>query len=415
MKDFNDMTDEERDAFDAQPGVPMTAEDYPPPPEDETDLPKGWKVRGEAPRAGQAPKSKPLQRISELARHGLDRADARKLKQEIPVPVPWERYGEIMGGGLWPGLHVLVAGTGAGKTTFSTQIAIEAASRGFPVAYIGLELDEAQVGLRMVAEKAHVSWSDLYLGRARADHRERAEAAIGTMAEWPLFAEFGETSGWKISRLTDIAQQLKAESIRLAGDGIPKPSLIVLDFLQLIDTDTKMELRERIGRASNAARQIARDHNAAVLVVSSSSRMNYGILSGSSEKGTPSAGIKAVTKGQVQFGVIMNPDALVGTGKEAGEIEYSADSVTVITKDKDRDGNAVFCVCVPKLRYGPTGWCAMSMQTCRFSEIGFNYKDWDEKDRPDLAKRLHAEIAVLKGNGAVEPTVESEDEEIPGL
>jgi replicative DNA helicase len=323
---------------------------------------------------GEPAKPPPLRSVLELAKLSFETMQARKSGAEKPIALPasWHQYRQIMGGGMWPGLHVLVAGTGAGKTTFATQIALEAASNGHPTAYVGLELDETQVGLRMLGAQAKVQWSKLYLGQYdEKDLKDTLNAiAVIESGKWPLFADFGATTGWPASRIATIAQELKTKS--------DKSPLIILDFLQLVGSEQgeKLDLRERIGRAAYLCRQVAREHKAAVLVVSSSGRNNYGLLSGDNEKSGP--GFKVANEKDEEgndwlIGRMKNPDSLVGVGKESGEIEYAADSVTVLVKDQDFKGEGQaegqgFYVAVPKLRYGRPGYCSMSMEQCRFEE-----------------------------------------------
>lgn len=333
-----------------------------------------------------------LKPIADMAREGLERADARRNGDEQPVPVPWPEYAGIIGGGLWPGMHVLVGGTGAGKTTFAVQIGMAAASKGCPVAYVGLELDEPQIGLRMVAE---TGWSRLYLGQHSDKHRAEAQQMLKRMKDWPLYGVMGDPSGWPASKLEGIAASLRAEAERRADGKPPKPGLIVLDFLQLVGNeaaDKRTELRERIGRAAYTARQVARKHNVAVVLVSSAARDKYSALAG----GCAGAGLATKrTKDGKPCGVIYRPDELVGTGKESGEIEYAADSVTVLVKMPNAYGAPVVLCCVPKLRYGQARWTPMVFEDQRFRPVDFGLvaklpptdDGAEASDVPDTARR----------------------------
>ena len=97
------------------------------------------------------------------------------------------------------------------------------------------------------------------------------------------------------------------------------PLLVILDFLQIIGTEKgqRQELRERIGQAAYVGRGVARTHNAAVLLASSTSRENYLALTGRN------AGPE---KGVVENDRETRPgraDRFVGLGKESGEIEFA--------------------------------------------------------------------------------------------
>ncbi|HIA03059.1 MAG TPA: hypothetical protein EYN66_14330, partial [Myxococcales bacterium] len=151
-------------------------------------------------------------------------AKRRKDGTEKAFPVPWADYATALGGGLWPGLHMLVGGTGSGKTTFALQCALEGARAGHPVAYIGLELDASQVAMRLAGELAGVSWSKLWLGKSTDSEAERFKEAADELREMPIYPLSGGPSSWGASNILTIAAQLSDKDT----DG--KPPLLVIDF-----------------------------------------------------------------------------------------------------------------------------------------------------------------------------------------
>ncbi len=296
-------------------------------------------------------------------------AERRKSGLEKAFPVPWADYTTALGGGLWPGLHMLVGGTGSGKTTFALQCALEGAKAGHPVAYVGLELDASQVAMRLAGEFAGISWSKLWLGKSTDSETDRFNAAADELRELPIYPLSGGPTSWGASNILTIASQLKEK----APDG--KPPLLVIDFLQLIGTDASeshgVSLRERIGAAAYQARQAARLHGVAVLVISSTARSNYGLVSGQKRIKNQLSWIDAgfrVSDDRRRF--MFSPDLLVGLGKESGEIEFAADSVTTLVKT----GLSIcspekLCIAaVAKLRAGPASWAALRF-TYRFQEL----------------------------------------------
>lgn len=152
--------------------------------------------------------------------------------------------------------------------------------------------------------------------------------------------------GWSPDRLRAVVNELEVVAQARGIDTKKNPPLVVLDFLQLVgDPDTadrSLPVRERIQHAAYQARDVARRHGAVVLAVSSTSRENAARLRRSPDDPLP------------------YPDELVGTGKESGEIEYSADGVLVMVKHST-DGDLPSAgwpvsVAVAKLRAGRTGW-----------------------------------------------------------
>lgn len=316
----------------------------------------------------QAARDRMPPRLDALFADALARIRHRKDGTERPLPLPWASVAALYGGGFWPGLHVLVAGTGAGKSTLALQAALHAAQDGFPVAYVGLELDQLQVALRVVGERARVPWSKAYTGNVSDSDVEKLEQTMQAMAgeSLPFYPEFGPTNGWAVSRLAQLVADLR--TVHPESNG--QPALVVVDFLQLVadETDGKpRDLRERVGAVAYAAREAARVHNACILLVSSAARDKYATLAGA----IGDAGIGYVNgRNGEQIATIARPDTLVGLGKESGEIEYAADSVSVAVRLPDPlpDGRRGVVLAVPKLRTGPPAWAPLIFTGTTFVE-----------------------------------------------
>ncbi len=299
----------------------------------------------------------------------LKRAKLRKEGTEKPVPLPFPEYADALGGGYWPGVHAVIAGTGAGKSTFMFQIAMHAAEKGVPVLYIGLELGEFQVALRAMGDKAKVRWSSLFTGRVSDDDLAKVEAAIPDMLSLPFYVEYNTEQGWAPSNLTKRAEAIRKR--HPAG-----PMLIVLDFLQLVGAEATEngrtpELRERIGRAAYAAVHAGNRFNAAVVLISGTARSNYGAFGGK-DTDLNNFITREIPGRYKRQRTLKNPDALLGAGKESGEIEYSVESQTVLVRWPTRleTGESVVICAVPKIRYGMSSWVPMSFWT-EYTELPF--------------------------------------------
>ena len=277
-------------------------------------------TEGGEPMTGAAPAETPpkLVGIGDVLTEALVQIQRRKDGKARPAPVPWPELGKALGGGLWPGVHILVGNTGTAKTQMALQMALHAAREGSPVLYVGLEMDELQVGARLLALEAGKVWAELYLGQCEPSELEPTRE---TLSKLPLKVSVQDPYSWSIDYLAAMGGEL------IGGYDGPTAPLVVLDFLQVIGTGEKVErgrqseLRERIGKAAYEARKLQRK-GVATLLVSSTARNNYPILSGADK--------------QVKLGET-HPSALIGMGKESGEIEYSADSVLVLCrKDEQR-------------------------------------------------------------------------------
>lgn len=258
----------------------------------------------------------------ERRRDGLDRP--------VPLPPHWTRTALELRGGLWAGCYVLVGGTGAGKSQWAFEVAYHAVTRPdpVPVLYVGLELDRAGVVARLAALGMHgrvakkVPWSGLYLGE-----REPLEAMDGYagrevregLDKAPFYLMSGEAlGGWSYDELRPAVERLRAR--HPTG-----PALVIVDFLQLVGSaDPHEETRERIGKAAYEARMVARAHGVSVLLLSATARSYYPLFSGAGK--SDGGDVSPLGSGDTS--------RFLGTGKESGEVEYAADGVIALCREK---------------------------------------------------------------------------------
>jgi replicative DNA helicase len=320
----------------------------------------------DATSAGPSTKSARLDLEEHQVGRGLDDA-LRRLKvraegRERPVQLPWDSVNSALGGGLWPGLHIVVGNTGCGKTQFVLGGALHAARHGSRVVYMGLELGPLDFAARLLGLCLDTHWSSLFLGQ---DVRglAAAEHAMSQLADLP-FHILDATSG--IGTTADIGV-VCAEARALAdgtgsdGQGVEvRPVLVVVDFLQIIRSadGSRDDLRERIGKAAYASRQAAVRHDASVLVLSSTARENYALL-----RHDETANCTPEKKKQ-PFGQ-GDPARFVGLGKESGEIEFAADTVLVLGRGERPQEMHLG---VAKLRAGVTGWARLAFDGSQFRE-----------------------------------------------
>lgn len=307
------------------------------------------------------------QRVGTFLDPALTRMERRYAKLERPIPLPWKGMADALGGGLWPGMYVLVGNTGSGKSQLTLQAALWAARAHTPVLYIGLELGKVDLVARLIALMTpKEKWNELYLGKAtslptlRTDHAE----PLNELRELPFHLEEGGPFGWSYADLEPRAQAMRELYPERDGPG-SRPMLVVLDFLQLVSSPEgeREELRERIGRAAYVGRKVARDYDAAVVLVSSTARDNYARL----DAGIPGEGGRPLTEPPLV--------ALVGLGKDSGEVEYAADAVLALRREAwsgntpPPDGTHIR-VAVAKGRAVTPSWVDLRFNGSRFSEPG---------------------------------------------
>lgn len=301
-------------------------------------------------------------KLGALLPDAFARMRARQARTERPIPLPWPTLAEPLGGGLWPGLHVLVGTTGAGKTQFCLQMALTAAQAGTPVLYVALEASDVEFVARCLGFVAGQFWSPLYHGRH--DGLERLlDTHAAALDALPLHVIFPEPHGWRYDDLPAAVQALRAT---YPGE---QPIMVVLDFLQIIGSEAGEDLRERIGRAAYVGRGVARTHNAAVLVASSTARENYLALTGRARNTKKGGAVEAAPEKLGQGPA----ERFVGVGKESGEVEFAADTVIVLTKEPWEDntpppGGTLCHVALAKVRAGTPAWVELRFNGHTFTE-----------------------------------------------
>ncbi len=308
--------------------------------------------------------------ISSFLVDAMELAYRRAEGKIKPLKTPWGNFNEAMGGGLWPGLHVLIGSSGEGKSQLALQTALDAAQSGTPVLYIGLELGTSDLVMRLVAlmmakdakGKKSPKWSDLCMGKSLPD-LAAAEGYANALYELPLHLEVASAFGWQSPMLIERVRAMREKYPEPDGHG-SGPILVVLDYLQVIaperDLDGKpsrQDLRERIGQASYGARMVARDFGSVVVMISSTSRAAAKALYDPKNKPWDN-----------------DPRLYIDSGKESGEIEYSADSVLLLCRGRHipEERRTETHIGITKLRMGTTSWQHLSFDGNNFTE-DFDY------------------------------------------
>jgi len=320
-------------------------------------------------------------RVGDWSAEAVSEVERRATGKRRMVPVPWGDLAALYDGGLRPGVHVLTGGTGVGKTGWALRVAREAAGRGFPVLYAGLELDRVSILARLAAQARNdgTSWASLDWPRGE-DPDDRVRALRTTARELdrlPFYVSEPPAMGWSVDDLRREVEHVRRAEPDLLADGFPV--FVVIDFLQLVgpgeDVDGRThpddrDLRGRIRRAAYTTRQLTRDGDVCALLVSSVARSAYDEVVIDPEKQPPA------------------PAALVGLGKESGEIEYAAHTVTCLARTK---GTSDVWAVVAKNRTGRTGYAALDFD----GQIGMHF-DAAEARRKDAA-------TLTRGNPLAQP------------
>jgi KaiC/GvpD/RAD55 family RecA-like ATPase len=328
--------------------------------------------------------------VADAASLQFERFRQRLTKEHQPVPIPWPSIKAPFNGGLWPGVHIIAGGTGAGKTAFALQWALYAAQQGVPALYVGLEMTEADIVARLASLLCQVEPGRILAGAyharplAMAEFESIASEVCSQLAQLPAFRyRVASAHAWDYGLLAEDAEALRRETGYTGG-----AILLVLDFLQIVASPpgAREDLRERISKAAYMARAAAGASQVACLMVSSAARERIKVLQ-KWANGWPEYSVEVARpkKGEDE-GESVDCTDFIGIGKESGDIEYSAETLTILAPI---DGNSkpqkaisdrlpdIGCdsrvrLGWPKVRYGPRG---------ATSTLIFNGYRW--RDDPD--------------------------------
>jgi replicative DNA helicase len=269
----------------------------------------------------------------------LDKVEARVCGASMPAPLPWPGLQLGLGGGLWPGLYVIGAVPGAGKTQLTVQIAVHAARKGVPVLFIQMDVPEDEMLIRLYSAIVGVHWSRVWLGDDRAGLTELQGA--GKAPGLPIRLWLPE----KPPTIAELEEAVCTFVDRHSTEMVNNPALVVVDYLQRL-SGTGSDAKQRVSEAASVAGNIARNNNVAMVMISSVARVDY-----------DSSRAKH------------DPSHFIGGAKESGDVEYAADAVIrMLVEGTRKDGTKKVTLAVAKNRHGLTGYYSLIFDGSSFKE-----------------------------------------------
>ncbi len=254
------------------------------------------------------------------------------------LPTGFTRFDE-MTNGLHAGDLIIVAGRPSmGKTSFAMNIAEYAAlERKLPTLVFSMEMSAEQLGIRVVSSFGRIDQQKLRTGAMDDMDWHKFSSALGIIEEAPLFID--ETGG--LSPL-----DLRSRARRVAGrHGL---SLIVVDYIQLMQVPGAENRTNEVSEISRNLKSLAKELNVPIIALS---QLNRGLENRDNKR------------------------PRMADLRESGGIEQDADVIVFIYRDevynKDTPDKGTAELIIAKQRNGPTGMCKTAFlgQFTRFDNL----------------------------------------------
>ncbi len=245
---------------------------------------------------------------------------------------------------LTGGLHrsdliVVAARPGAGKTSLALSIAYNVGFAGQKVGIFSLEMSREQLAQRLLAMHTGIDSHRLRTHNIREEEFDLLVSSMGELSNLPIYIE--DTPALSVLEVRSKARKLDSQG---------KISLLIVDYLQLMQGRKNNNRVQEVSEISQGLKTLARELNVPVIAVSQLSRAVEGR----------------------QSHIPMLSDL-----RESGSIEQDADLVMFIYReelyDKETEKKGLAEIYIAKHRNGPLGVTTMRFdaQTTLFSDLAY--------------------------------------------
>ena len=232
--------------------------------------------------------------------------DIKNKKVEVGIPTGFNQLDEYTGGLKAGEMFVLAARPSIGKTSLGLNIIANIVYRcpnPRPVAFFSLEMTDRQIARRLLCTEAQMSEKEFWNGSFRDADLHRLTAAASKIRNAKLYID--PTGGLTISELRAKARRLKSEH---------HIELIVIDYLQLMHADTRLDRQLEVAEISGGIKKLAKDLQIPVLVLA---QLNREVDKNSSPNARPK----------------------LANLRDSGAIEQDADVVAFLHRNRDEAKN----------------------------------------------------------------------------
>ena len=175
----------------------------------------------------------------------------------IGISTGLEALDQLTNGLEAPDLIVLAARPSMGKTAMITNMSVKMAEQGTKVLGFSLEMSQAQITMRMLAERAGLSFQHMRSGDTSQDERDRVEEEGVKLSNLPVFID--DTPRLSVAQMAAKARRIKRKH------GL---DLVWIDLLGHISPPDKGAPRyQQIGDTTKALKGMAKALGVPVIVL----------------------------------------------------------------------------------------------------------------------------------------------------
>ena len=321
------------------------------------------------------------------------------------VPTGYFELDAVLGGGLQKGnVGLLAAHTGAGKTTFSTAMAVQAAIQGYKVLQIVFEESEKDIIKKQYAclTKDYVS----NMSRKRISEQTKAE-----VRRWmPIISQRMVVKRLQNTKTT--WEEVENYIYNLIMVKNFNPDVIFIDYFDCLKHSTDMRLTpvQAATRCIKKVDDFAKTHKYAIWVMQQTNRQGA------------QAATKGDVEGNIQGAFAVQQTTAVNMYLTKSEEEKTTNKATLTLK-KNRQG----CLCTFEAFYFNNGTLQIDMSTATTSadvELAiseFNsgrQKNWEnvhDELQEHYAKSQQAKSPEVYSNQTITPTITPPEFEIDSM
>ena len=292
-----------------------------------------------------------LTHIKTALEEALERAKKAMQSKEglLGIPTGFPTLDKRLSGLQGTQMIVVAGRPGMGKTSFALNIVEHVAGvKKIPCLIFSLEMSAGQLAGRLQCARAHVDSQKYRTGALESADLEKLKEANDALAGSPIYID--DSTGITITEMIAKARKLKAQQ----GLG-----LIVIDYLQLMSSGTKIENRQQeVAQFSRSIKIMAKELDVPVILLSQLSRANEKRDKGSRRP-------------------------MLSDLRESGAIEQDADVVIFLHREdyysdlQDLENIGTAEIIIAKQRSGPTGTvnAVWNAEFTRFEEVDTTHSD----------------------------------------